>query len=60
MKIYTVYGERIRLHPECKESFRCDRQHRLIYPPYLVDGKLMGVGQASIEAEFCGYCGEEN
>ena len=58
--IARVFGERARFCDEgCRDSFKCDREHHLIYPSYSVDGEIMGVGQASIEAWFCAYCGRE-
>jgi hypothetical protein len=55
--IATVYGAKARFcGSACRDGFRCDRQHRLIYPSYLVDGTLMGVEPASIAAGFCAYC----
>ena len=55
----TVFGRKARFcGAGCAESFREDRKHGLIYPPYSVDGKIMGVEAASIAAEFCAYCGK--
>jgi hypothetical protein len=58
--ITKVYGRKARYCDEgCQESFRCDRQHGLIYPSYSVDGKIMSVEEASIEKDFCAYCSAE-
>ena len=54
----TVFGRKARFHRGCDESFREDRKHGLIYSSYLIDGKLMGVEEASLACEFCTYCGE--
>lgn len=55
--IAKVFGARARFcTPGCRDGFRCDRIHRLIYPSYLVDGQIMSVEKASIEASFCAYC----
>ena len=56
LKVYTVHGRKCAAHPECIDGFRSDREHSLIYPSFNVDGVIMSVERASIEAEFCAYC----
>jgi len=57
--ITTVAGIKVNLcSDDCKESYQRDRACGLIYPPYNVDGIIMGVDKASIEACFCAYCGD--
>ena len=58
LKIYKVFGRKVRAHSAlCAAGFRSDRQHGLIYTSYNVEGTLMSVEKASIECDFCVYCG---
>jgi len=60
LKIYKVFGRRVRAHnANCADGFREDRKHGLIYPSYSVDGEIMSVEAASIECDFCVYCGKK-
>ena len=59
LKTYKIFGRKARLHPECKDGFRGDRKAGLIYGPYVIGGKwMMTAEQASVEGEFCPYCGK--
>lgn len=56
----TVYGRKAEFCDEtCKGSFKCDRDHDLIYPSYNVEGVIMSVEKASIACGFCAYCGSD-
>lgn len=58
--IATVFGRNARFcNDGCREGFRTDRRYGLIYPSYSVNGKVMSVEDASIDAEFCAYCNAE-
>ena len=57
--IAVVFGRKARFHNDaCRDGFREDRKHSLIYPTYDVGGQLMSVEDASMAAEFCAYCGD--
>lgn len=59
MIIRQVYGVKAKFCNEgCKEGFKTDRQHGLIYPQYEVEGQRMSVEDASIKAGFCAYCNQ--
>ena len=58
-RIMTVFGAKSVFCGEgCRDAFRADRMHRLIYPPWEVDGKLINHTEASLRLQFCAYCGE--
>lgn len=66
LPIYSVLGRKIRAHSAvCAESFREDRKSGLIYPAILVfdssgpttNGTITNHEQASVECNFCAYCG---
>ena len=60
MRTYTCQGRKFRAHDSgCADGFKTDRRYNLIYPSYNVDGEIMSVEKASIEAEFCAYCNSE-
>lgn len=64
LPIFTVLGRKVRAHNStCADSFREDRKHGLIYPAIHVythtirDGRPMSHEAASLECNFCCYCG---
>jgi len=58
LKLYRVFGKRVRAHTaSCASGFREDRKYGLIYPSYSVEGETMAIEQASVECDFCVYCG---
>ena len=49
-RVFQVYGERFYFcGVGCRDAFKADRQHRLIYPPE--------TAQRSRKLEVCAYCG---
>ena len=60
LSIYRVFGRKVRAHNAmCADGFREDRKHGLIYSSYNVEGTIMSVEQASLECDFCVYCGKK-
>jgi len=60
LKVRNVSGKpKARFHNTgCRECFEEDKEAGLIYSLYrLEDGRIMDVYDASIEADFCAYCG---
>jgi len=60
--ISSVFGLKARFCNEgCRESYKCDRECCLIYPPVKFEGdpQLYGVDEASIMGNFCAYCNTE-
>ena len=57
MKTFTVYGEKVKAcGTGCADSFRSDRQHRLIYPAVLYGNKQVSWVEASRLGNWCVYC----
>ncbi len=55
----TVYGRRaLFCGPACRDGFRCDREHGLIYGPFpYTDGTFaMNAEEYSRETRSCAYC----
>lgn len=64
MKTYKVNGRQFRAHGKgCADGFKADRRHGLIYGPTRIvypDGSsklAMNQEEASMECDFCAYCG---
>jgi len=65
LRTYKVFGRKFRAHNSaCADGFKEDRRHGLIYGPIEIvypDGTrrlAMNQEEASVECDFCAYCGK--